>query len=318
MPALETTNLTKRFGSVPVLEGLNLRVAEGEVYALVGPNGVGKTTLVHLLLGFLHPTGGEIRVLGQKPGTGRERVGYLPERVRYHSHLSAREYLRALGALSDRRGATLGDRCEAVLRLVGLTSAGDRRLGVFSKGMLQRLGIAQALLHEPDLLLIDEPTSGLDPAGQREMIDLLVELRRQGHTILMCTHQLSEVEEVGDQIGVLSGGRLAAEARVAEVVGSGGIRVVVKSPALSSEIANELLALATGVQVEGREVRVGSDEALQRQVLHRLIDAGYTIAELRPLGRRLEELYLRATRGGDLTGSGAQTITSPTADGEAL
>jgi ABC-2 type transport system ATP-binding protein len=220
--AVEAVELCKRFGPVPVLEGLTLRVAAGEVYGLLGPNGAGKSTLLHLILGLLRPAAGEVCVLGTTPEAARSRIGYLPERPRYHTHLSGRDYLRTLGRLSDLHGAALASRCDELLALVGLLGAAERRVGHYSKGMLQRLGIAQALLHEPELLLVDEPSAGLDPAGQREIVDLLATLRRQGRTILMCTHQLAEAHELCDRVGVLASGRIEAEARVASV--EGGVR----------------------------------------------------------------------------------------------
>ena len=182
--AIAAVDLHKRYASLQVLRGLTLHVPAGEVYGILGPNGAGKSTLVHLLLGFLRPDSGQVRIFGRSPAAARDRLGYLPERVRYHSHFTAREYLQALGAFGDLRGRALADRCRTVLIQVGLAAAADRRIGGFSKGMLQRLGIAQAILHEPELLLIDEPTSGLDPAGQHEMIELVADLGRRGHTIL--------------------------------------------------------------------------------------------------------------------------------------
>jgi ABC-2 type transport system ATP-binding protein len=223
MLAVEAIDVRKRLGPIRVLDGLTLRVVAGEVYGLLGPNGAGKSTLLHVALGLLRPDGGMVRVLGTTPERARARVGYLPERPRYHTHFAPLEYLRALGALSDLSGAALEARCRDLLALVGLSDAASRRLGQFSKGMLQRFGIAQALLHEPDLLLVDEPSSGLDPAGQREIVDLLLALRRQGHTIVMCTHHLGEAHQLCDRVGVLSGGRLAAEVVVASAGGVGGL-----------------------------------------------------------------------------------------------
>jgi ABC-2 type transport system ATP-binding protein len=226
MLAVEAIDVRKRLGTVCVLDSLTLRVEAGEVYGLLGPNGAGKSTLLHVILGLLRPDRGTLRVLGTAPERARARVGYLPERPRYHAHFAPLEYLRALGALSDLSGPELEARCRDLLALVGLSDAASRRLGQFSKGMLQRFGIAQALLHAPDLLLVDEPSSGLDPAGQREIVDLLLALRRQGHTIVMCTHHLGEAHQLCDRVGVLSRGRLAAEVVVASAGGIGGLEAL--------------------------------------------------------------------------------------------
>src|SRR6266511_2953974 len=274
MAAIEATDIHKRFGPLAVLQGLTLRVERGEVYGLLGPNGAGKSTLIHLLLGFLRPDHGRLTLLDTAPTAARSRLGYLPERLNYYAYCTAREYLADMGAFSGLRGPALAQRCRVLLQQVGLAAAVDRRIGGFSKGMLQRLGIAQALIHDPELLLIDEPTSGLDPAGQHELIELLSALRLQGHTILLCSHQLAEVEALCDRVGILRGGRRAAEARVAE-----------------------LCALGPAVAVDGREIHIGGEDALQQRVLRALLDAGIGIAELRPSGAGLVDLYLKVTHG---------------------
>ena len=293
MVAISAVDLWKRYGSLQVLRGLTLHVEAGEVYGLLGPNGSGKSTLMHLLLGFLRPDSGRVRVFDTSPVAVRDRVGYLPERVRYHSHFTAREYLRALGAFSDLRGRALADRCQAVLIQVGLAAVAERRLGGFSKGMLQRLGIAQALLHDSDLLLIDEPTSGLDPAGQHEMTELVTDLRRRGHTILLCSHQLAEVAELCDRVGILAGGRLAAQASLGDLAATKGVTIVPRTQELPAAALNGLRALGPGIEVVGREVNVGGDETLQRLALRALLDAEVSIAELKPRQNGLMELYLQ-------------------------
>ncbi len=296
-PVIETSDLHKRFDAIYALEGLTLTVRQGEVYGLLGPNGAGKTTLLHILLGFLRPDRGQVRVFGRRPSAARARVGYLPERVRYHVRFTPREYLLALGRFSGLGGKSLKSRCESLLELVGLSADADRRMGGFSKGMLQRLGIAQALVHEPELLLIDEPTSGLDPAGQREVIDLLSELRHRGHTVLMCTHQIPEVKQLCDRIGILSGRRLAVEERVDDLARLQGVTITVRGQSLSDEIALQLRTVDPLIQISGREVRVRDDEVLQRQVLFTLLDSGMSIAELRPTGDPIEEMFVRVTVG---------------------
>ncbi|NTW02105.1 MAG: ABC transporter ATP-binding protein, partial [Oscillochloris sp.] len=188
---IEIEDLSKSYGSLQVLRGLSLRVAAGEVYGLLGPNGAGKSTLLHLMLGFLKPSSGNLRILGSRSLDGvHAQIGYIPERQRYHTRYTAREYLRFIGEFSGLRGTELSARVDQELRTVGLEDDANRMLSNFSKGMLQRVGVAQALLCDPALLLIDEPTSGLDPSGQREILDLLAAVRDRGHTVFLCTHYL--------------------------------------------------------------------------------------------------------------------------------
>src|SRR6266487_4242875 len=236
MYAIETENLYKSYDGLAVLRGLDLRVPTGQVYGILGPNGAGKSTLIHLLLGFLKPTNGTLCVLGERDLVSiRGRVGYLPERLRYHLRYTGREYLCYLGRFSDLRGRQLTARVDEELRAIGLLDVADRLLSTYSKGMLQRLGIAQALLTDPEILLIDEPTSGLDPAGQREMIDLLAEVRSRNRTIFLTTHYLDEIDVLCDTVGILYGGKLAAELDV-QSLRVPGRNVLIKVDQLSAGI----------------------------------------------------------------------------------
>jgi ABC-2 type transport system ATP-binding protein len=312
MHAIEIEGLGKSYGDLHVLRGVNLRVVEGEVYGLLGPNGTGKSTLLHLLLGFLRPSAGTIALLGERDlDAARGRVGYLPERLRYHTRYSAREYLRFLGQFSDMGGATLRQRVDEELERVGLADAADRLLATFSKGMLQRLGIAQALLANPELLLIDEPTSGLDPSGQREMLDLLAALRAQGRTILLTTHTLAEIEQVCDRVGVLTGGRVDAEANVRDLRGPGAsVSVLVEH--LQPEQAAQLGRISPAVRSSDREIVLSpNSHELQAMVLRKLLDMEVPIMAVQPQSRPLEQFYLQAVRG-DLAPPGAEPPAPPT------
>ncbi len=298
MFAIETEKLHKSYDGLPVLRGLDLRVPDGQVYGILGPNGAGKSTLMHVLLGFLKPTRGSVRVLGERNlERTRGRVGYLPERLRYHLRYSGREYLRYLGQFSDLPQPLLTARVEEGLRTVGLHEAADRLLSSYSKGMLQRLGIAQALLTDPEILMIDEPTAGLDPAGQREMLDLLAKVRDRGHTIFLATHVLEEVEQLCDLVGVLFGGKLAAEIEVRSLR-TPGRSVLISVGELPVAVAQRLEALAPAVRCGRGEVALQPNTpALQAQVLRALIDAEVPIIALEPQSRPLEELYLRVVSG---------------------
>jgi ABC-2 type transport system ATP-binding protein len=298
MYAIETENLYKSYDGLAVLRGLDLSVPAGQVYGILGPNGAGKSTLIHLLLGFLKPTNGTLCVLGERDLENiRGRVGYLPERLRYHLRYTGREYLCYLGRFSDLRGRELNARVDEELRAIGLLDVADRLLSTYSKGMLQRLGIAQALLTDPEILLIDEPTSGLDPAGQREMIDLLAEMRGRGHTIFLATHLLEEAEQLCDSVGILFGGKLAHEVDV-HALRIPGRDVVISVAALTPDLTLRLQRLSPAVRCHGREISLRPNTpALQAKVLRALLDTETPIMSLEPRSNPLEELYLSIVRG---------------------
>lgn len=295
---IQIEDLQKSYGDLQVLRGLNLRVSQGEVYGLLGPNGSGKSTLIHLMLGFLKPSAGRIRILDDEDlERTRSRIGYIPERQRYHTRYTAREYLRFIGQFSGMAKEILPERVERELEAVGLAEAADRTLATYSKGMLQRFGVAQALLTDPDLLLIDEPTSGLDPSGQREVLDLLAEVRSRGHTVMLCTHYLQEVELLCDRVGVLSRGQIAVERNVRELRGPGSSVLIRVSP-LDIEARRRVEALGPGVHSEPNSVRIeGNSPQLQAEVLRTLIEAGATVIGLEALESPLERMYLQAVRG---------------------
>lgn len=224
--AIETVSLTKVFpdwwgrAKVIAVEGLNLRIGYNEIYGFLGPNGSGKTTTMKMILNLLHPTKGHAFVLGgncSDPAIS-SRIGYLPEESYLYRYLTAREtldfYGRIFGLPADIRKA----RVETLLDMVGLGGMGNRTIGTFSKGMARRIGLAQALINDPDLLILDEPTSGMDPMGTRQMKDLFVELARRGKTILLCSHLLADVEDICDRIGILYGGKMQVEGPVKELL----------------------------------------------------------------------------------------------------
>lgn len=208
MNAVEIHDLTQRYGALTVLEDLSLTLGEGEVLGLFGHNGAGKTTTMKLVLGLLNATEGQVRVLGREPSDPQVRrtLGYLPENVTFYAQLSGRETLRHFARL---KGATLSQ-TEQLLEQVGLGHAADRRVRTYSKGMRQRLGLAQALLGEPRLLLLDEPTVGLDPVATEDLYSLIDALRQQGCSVILCSHVLPGVERHIDRGAILAGGRLQA------------------------------------------------------------------------------------------------------------
>jgi ABC-2 type transport system ATP-binding protein len=298
MNAIETHHVYKSFEGLEVLRGVNLRVPAGTSYGLIGSNGVGKSTLMRLLLGFLRPDQGVVRVLGSSdPQRILGRVGYLPERLRYHLRYTGREYLRYLGQFNGVREPQLSARINDELRFFDLTSAADRRLDTYSKGMLQRLGIAQAMLADPELVLIDEPTSGLDPSGQREMLDLLAGVRQRGHTILLTTHMLHEIEHACNVVGILSGGVIAFETNVAALQQLGQ-NIAINVPPLPDAFVARLRQISPAVRYVGREITIEPNSlTLQTRVLRFLLDANVPIISLFPLRRPLEDIFMRVISG---------------------
>jgi ABC-2 type transport system ATP-binding protein len=255
---VEIEHLTKVF-QVPMrrervvaVRDLSLRVEPGEVYGLLGPNGSGKSTTLKIVLGLVNPTHGQTRVFGEDSATVRSRqdVGFVPENPYFYKFLTGAETVRFFGKLSGMGGEELETRVRELLELVGLTEAGDRRVGSYSKGMLQRIGLAQALVQDPGLLVLDEPTAGVDPVGSREIRDLILTLKARGKTILLCSHLLSQVQEICDRVGILARGQLVREGRVEDLLSVQDRTEVVLAKATPEKIA-ELQAAAErlGLQV---------------------------------------------------------------------
>jgi ABC-2 type transport system ATP-binding protein len=226
MDAIRTENLTKKYnlgwrrGRLLALDRLNLRVRPGEVYGLLGPNGSGKSTALKLILDLVSPTEGGAWIFDVPCDrvVSRLHVGFLPENPYFYRYLTAVETLEFYGKLCGMTGAPLKRRIDELLDLVGLARARDRRLAGYSKGMLQRIGLAQALIHDPQLLLLDEPTAGVDPIGSRDIRDLVLRLKKLGKTVLLSSHLLAQVQDVCDRIGVLNLGRLILEGEVHQLI----------------------------------------------------------------------------------------------------
>lgn len=226
VPAVEVKDLVKDFKAsfrgrkVRAVRKVSLKIAPGEVYGLIGPNGSGKSTTMKALLGLLAPTAGSCAIFGRNSlkVDSRREVGFLPENPYFYKHLTAAETVRFFGKLCGMRGRRLRDRVSELLKLVGLEEARNRRLKGFSKGMLQRIGLAQALVQEPRLLVLDEPTAGVDPAGSREIRDLILELKKRGITVFLCSHLLEQVQEVCDRVGIINQGVMVKEGVLDELI----------------------------------------------------------------------------------------------------
>jgi ABC-2 type transport system ATP-binding protein len=224
--AVEIRNLVKEFKTsfrrkpLRAVDDVSIRIMPGEVYGLIGPNGSGKSTTMKALLGLVAPSAGQCSIFGcdSMKVDSRNEVGFLPENPYFYKHLSGAETLRFYGKLCGLKGRALNDRVSELLALVDLEGARDRRLGGYSKGMLQRIGLAQALVQEPRLVILDEPTAGVDPLGSRQIRDLILKLRERGITVFLCSHLLEQVQEVCDRVGIIFRGKMVREGRLDDLI----------------------------------------------------------------------------------------------------
>ena len=290
---IETHGLRKRFASKLAVAELSLSVGRGEVFGFLGPNGAGKTTSLKMLLGLVTPTAGSGTVLGAPIGDrlARARMGFLPEHFRFHDWLTARELLRYHGRLLGMRGASLTARVETLLARVDLLDAAERHLREFSKGMLQRVGLAQAILNEPALVFLDEPTSGLDPLGRLLVRDVIHELRDQGTTVFLNSHLLGEVEATCDRVVFVKQGRTIHETRLGER--DGGLEVEIRLGAMSPAILEGLGRFGQALEHENGAIhlRVAGEETVP-EIARWLVERGEKLYQLNARRRSLESLFL--------------------------
>jgi Cu-processing system ATP-binding protein len=296
---VEIRHVVKRFGKVEAVRDVSLNLGEGETIALVGHNGAGKTTLMKLMLGLIRPTSGTIRVLGDDPAAGefaaRRRLGYLPENVSFNTALTGQETLAFYARLKRQNKRMVG----SLLERVGLTHAADRRVGTYSKGMRQRLGLAQALLGEPRILLLDEPTTGLDPALRQTFYDIVEELRARGATVLLSSHALTELEERAGRVIIMNQGLKVADGtldelrRVARLPTR--IRLKVTDEALR-DVPSWLGPVDDWRRVNGHVVEIDASHDQKIAVLRRATGEGAPVEDLDVVPPTLDELYAHFLR----------------------
>ena len=292
-----------RFSSrhITALDGVSLRVEPGQVFGLLGPNGAGKTTTVKILLGLTRPTEGRAALFGlpaSKPES-RRRVGYLPEGHRFPGYLTARQTLNVFGRMSGMDSATLKKRGPELLERVRLSAWADVRVKKFSKGMTQRLGLASALIHDPDVLLLDEPTDGVDPVGRREIRDLLQEEAARGKAILLNSHLLSEIERTCDRVAVLRSGKVVAEGRIEDLTASGFRYRLVATGVDDALLAAFRETGATVDRVNGHMDLTARDIDHLNALVDRLRQTGGKIQELTPVRSSLEDVFVGLVREGE-------------------
>jgi ABC-2 type transport system ATP-binding protein len=292
-PAIECIELTKAYGSrVTALNNLTLTINQGTSFGLLGENGAGKSTLVRMIMGFIFPTSGRLRVFGEEHvALAHPRIGYVHERPIFETHFTGRAYLTYLGELSGLWDDANRTCIQALLEQVNLHEAADRNIGTYSKGMLQRLAIAQALLTHPELLILDEPTSGLDPRSQWEIRQIIAGLRKEGKTILLCSHYLSEVEALCDSVCILRHGHLLLSGAVKDLLHSQGIvEIVLAHDEDANKIVTRLGIAEQIMETQGNLFRIA--DSAQANVLAQLVHANIPIVSLTSVNRTLEEVYV--------------------------
>jgi ABC-2 type transport system ATP-binding protein len=291
---IETRALSKHYEQrIVAVDRLNMRVRRGEVYGFLGPNGAGKTTTLRMLLGLVRPTSGSASVLGARPGSpaGLARVGSLIETPTLYPFLSGRDNLRVLA----RYAGVPETRIDAVLAEVELTARAGDRFSTYSLGMKQRLGIAAALLKDPELLILDEPTNGMDPAGMAEMRAFIRGLGQGRRTVLLSSHLMSEVEQICDRVGVISRGTLVGEGTVDELRGRESLWVRAEPLEQAERLVENIRGVDEVARIDGG-LRIGVEPAAASAINRALVEAGIAVAELRPERASLEKVFLELTQ----------------------
>jgi ABC-2 type transport system ATP-binding protein len=303
MSAIEIDNLTKdyevgfwRKRKVRALDGLSLKVEQGQIFGFLGANGAGKTTTLKLLMRLIYPSGGAARILGHDISdvSMHARIGYLPENAYFYDYLTAREFLNYCGELFGQDRSTRTRRTEELLLRVNLEKKSwDRQLRKFSKGMLQRVGLAQALVNDPEIVFLDEPMSGLDPVGRREVRDLIASLRIEGKTVFMCSHILSDIEVLCDSVAILKHGRLARSGSLEELRARESSLIEIIATGADEARLKEYLATGSTITTTASGLRIEvPDEKDVDEVIAALRKANGKLVSVQPVRQSLEELFL--------------------------
>ncbi|GIV90636.1 MAG: ABC transporter ATP-binding protein [Chloroflexus sp.] len=299
---IECHDLTKQYGTFTAVDHLNMTVRKGEIFGLLGPNGAGKTTTILMLLGLTEPTSGSVRVLGldpaRQPLSVKARVGYLPDQVGFYDNLTARENLNYIAKLNGIREPDMSKRIAAALEQVGLSHVADRRVKTFSRGMRQRLGVAEVLIKQPQLIIMDEPTLALDPEAVREFLDLIRQLKASGITILLSSHLLQQVQAICDRVGLFHKGRMVLEGTVSELaqrVLGGAYRIHVEAEG-GDAVAAALRSLPDVLNVSANGTHFYHVEArtdVRAEIARKVIEAGGRLLGLSVDTPGLDEVYTR-------------------------
>jgi len=291
-----TKTYRKRLGGqeIPALTEVSFSVAPGRVCAFLGPNGAGKTTSISILMGFLYADWGKIRVLGCDPGDvkAKRRIGFVPENFAFYKHLNAEKLMRFHARLAEVAEEATSGLIRDLLAKVRLSGYEKLKIGRYSRGMVQRLGIAQSLIGDPELLVLDEPTSGLDPSGRKEVRDLLLALKNAGKTIFLSSHLLSEVEQLSDEAVIIDRGRVVRAGAMKDLLETGN-QVEVVATEINEELATVLRELGAKVERSSQGVRIIVGSERKRELVERLWLQGSDVVRLNPVKGTLEDLYMK-------------------------
>jgi ABC-2 type transport system ATP-binding protein len=301
--AIETKDLTKNYGKVTVVDHLNFHVKESEVFGLLGPNGAGKTTTILMMLGLTEPVSGTVRVFGfdstREPIKVKRIVGYLPEAIGFYDNLTARENLEFVADLNNISRVESKQRVDKALEMVGLTAERDMITGKFSKGMKQRLGIADVLIKEPKLIILDEPTSGLDPQGINQLLDLIAGLPKMGTTVLLSSHQLYQVQRVCHSIGILSKGKMVIEGTIdklgREAMAGGRYIIEVEIAEPKADLA-DIIRKVQGVEkveADGNILNISTNSDLRSQIAKAVVDSNALLVQMKLHEFSLDDIYMK-------------------------
>ncbi len=318
---IELKGLTKRYGDFTAVDGLDLAVHKGEIFGLLGPNGAGKSTTILMMLGLTEPTSGTVRVCGIdstiNPIEVKRRVGYLPDDVGFYEQLSGRENLLYTARLNRLSPSEAAHRVDHLLGRVGLQQAAEKKVGKYSRGMRQRLGLADVLVKNPEVIILDEPTLGIDPIGVREFLELIVALSREEQiTVLLSSHHLHQVQQVCDRVGIFVAGRLLADGRVADLSRALFsdkepfiIEVGVNAPGLNAaggiatvETAVRALNHVVSVSADDGKLVVGSEEDISADVARVVVNSGLDLISLRTKEYGLDDIYTKYFEEGEVYG----------------
>jgi len=301
--AIETKDLTKRYDGVTVVDRLNLQVKENEVFGLLGPNGAGKTTTILMLLGLTEPVSGTARVCGfnptREPLQVKRLVGYLPEKLGFYENLTARENLRFIAELNSMRYSEVDSRIDETLEAMGLSKEADLAVGKFSRGMKQRLGIADVLIKKPKVIFLDEPTAGLDPQGINQLLDLIAGLPKLGTTVVLSSHQLYQVQKVCHSVGILSKGKVVIEGSIdklgREALAGGRYLIEVETAQPSPQLVDIIKGIKGVTKVEAKDnlLQISTDSDLRAEIAKVVVQNNVPLIEIKVQQFSLDDIYMK-------------------------
>ena len=300
---IETQNLTKSYGKFTAVDGLNMQIAEGEVFGFLGPNGAGKTTTILMLMGFCEPSSGQVRVIGYNPAREpikvKKVVGYMPEKIGFYDDLTARENLEYTGRLNGFSGKILTDKIDGLLNDVGLKDKSSQLVGKFSHGMKQRLGIADVMMKEPKIAIFDEPTSGIDPEGTDQVLNLIKNMASRKVTVVISSHQLHQAQKICTQVGIFSKGKMVASGPVdklgREALRKGKFNIILPIAQLTDKVRDEINKIPGVIAIEsaGNSTVVTADDNISKHLEEVVLQVTGLKLQMKVEEFELEEVYMK-------------------------